>query len=680
MAQIPGSQGLGEVVARPQRFNETQIPKAAFGTDLAATVANVGAEMYRAEQEQARIADQTRRAADRAIAVTEMQFAADDLAVIDNEFADGIKSGTIDKSKAREEYTLKARERAATALTGVPAEHRADVQRDLDHRIRKGTLGITKSVTLRDQHDVRSGIDQTIEAASRLYLKDPAAADSMVAGTLESLGPYSGLAPEQINKVGQAYRENSRYTKGYTMVNEARRSNTDLAKVETILGGEQFADMDPQRKAQLLTTVEGYKVANLQKAEAEARRREAEAERYMRKAEAQFNAAQSITNSGKVLSPEYVDQVSKAVAGTPYALAFKESLKSAAANTSFGVQPMAVQAKLLEQARAGLNASGTNPGAEKRIASLQHIHDEAVRDYAKDPLPAALERGVLTALAPLDTSNLQGMVAGLTARVAQSQIVGQQVGKLVSPLTMQESEKVHDLLALLPAADRSKAVAQISTVAGPQVSSALAEQLAKKDRALGLAFGMAGMATTEGRYTSELVLRGAAAKKDGTSTKGEKEPDVKAARWKATAAAQLDGVFPTPALTDAYRDAAEFIMHGIAAENAGRLSTRDMERAVELATGGKIVDRNGRKIALPAGVDEDMLDKRLRSVTRDELLKQAPGGTVRAGGQEVFLEDFAKSLPGQELIYAGPGRYSVIVGGRPVTNAEGKRLVIGVAP
>lgn len=680
MAQIPGAQGFGEAVARPMRLNETQVPRAAFGSDLAATVANVGADMYRAEQEQARVAEQTRRAADRAAAVSEMQFAADDLAVIDAEFADGIKSGTIDKTRAREEYTAKARDRVSTALLMVPTDHRADVQRDLDHRVRKGTLGITKSVTLRDQHDIRSGIDQTIESASRLYLKDPAAADSMVAGTLEALGPFSGLAPEQVSKVGQAYRESSRFTKGYTMVNEARRSNEALAKVETALGGEDFADMDPQRKAQLLTTLEGYKVANIQKAEADARRREAEAERYMRKAEAQFNAAQSITNSGKVLSPEYVDQVSKAVAGTPYALAFKESLKGAAEHTAFGVQPLAAQAKLLEQARGGLNQKGTNPAAEKRLSSMQHIYDEAVRDYAKDPLPAALERGVITQLAPLDMRNIGGLVQGLGERVAQSQLVAQQTGKPVSPLTMQESEKVGDMLALLPATDRSKAVAQLSTTVGPQVASALAEQLAKKDRALGLAFGMAGMATTEGRFTSELVLKGAQAKKDGTSTKGEKEPDVKAARWKATAAAQLDGAFPTPGLTDAYRDAAEFIMHGIAAEQGGRLSARDMERSVELAIGGKLVDHNGRKVPLPAGVDTDMLDKRLRTVTRDELLKQAPTGTVRAGGQEVYLEDFTKSLPGQELIYAGPGRYSVIVGGRPVTNAEGRRIVIGVAP
>ena len=41
-------------------------------------------------------------------------------------------------------------------------------------------------------------------------------------------------------------------------------------------------------------------------------------------------------------------------------------------------------------------------------------------------------------------------------------------------------------------------------------------------------------------------------------------------------------------------------------------------------------------------------------------------------------EDFAKSVPGQELMYAGPGRYAVIVRGRPVTNSDGRPIIIGV--
>ena len=40
--------------------------------------------------------------------------------------------------------------------------------------------------------------------------------------------------------------------------------------------------------------------------------------------------------------------------------------------------------------------------------------------------------------------------------------------------------------------------------------------------------------------------------------------------------------------------------------------------------------------------------------------------------------EFATSIPGQELIYAGPGRYAVVVRGRPVTNAGGRPIILEV--
>ena len=104
-----------------------------------------------------------------------------------------------------------------------------------------------------------------------------------------------------------------------------------------------------------------------------------------------------------------------------------------------------------------------------------------------------------------------------------------------------------------------------------------------------------------------------------------------------------------------------------------------MKRAINLASGGDVVEHNGRKIPLPAGIDTDMLDKRLRSVTAEEVKQQSPTGTVRAAGVEMPAADFVKSLPGAELSYAGRGRYNVLVGGRPVMSGDGKKpIVIGV--
>ena len=51
---------------------------------------------------------------------------------------------------------------------------------------------------------------------------------------------------------------------------------------------------------------------------------------------------------------------------------------------------------------------------------------------------------------------------------------------------------------------------------------------------------------------------------------------------------------------------------------------------------------------------------------------------VRVAGVEMPAADFATSIPAQELLAVGEGRYVVIVKGRPVTDASGKKIIIKV--
>src|SRR5574341_882589 len=118
-----------------------------------------------------------------------------------------------------------------------------------------------------------------------------------------------------------------------------------------------------------------------------------------------------------MLSHEYSAQVSKDVIGTPYELAFKELLKQAPAKSAFGMQPLAVMDQAISQARAQLNVSGTNPQAEKTLSQLEHIRDQARRDYAEDPLLAAQERGIVQAVAPINVENMQSLLGTIGKRV-----------------------------------------------------------------------------------------------------------------------------------------------------------------------------------------------------------------------------------------------------------------------
>ena len=189
---------------------------------------------------------------------------------------------------------------------------------------------------------------------------------------------------------------------------------------------------------------------------------------------------------------------------------------------------------------------------------------------------------------------------------------------------------------------------------------------------------MFGSPIGDGRYASELVLKGAQAEKDGTSTKGEKEPAVKVARWKADLTTRLADAVPAADLSAKVRDAALYIAHGFAAERGGALTEKDMQAAAEIAIGGSLIDHNGRNTVIPPGMTSSTFDERLRKMEPAELARQAPTGTVLAGGQETPLAAFVQTLPGQKLVARSPGQYVVLVGDRPVTNMAGQIITIGI--
>jgi hypothetical protein len=668
MAKIPSGEGFGEVVARPVRYNETQVSRGAFGEQMAGAVEQVGSELVTQERrlaaQEAAQAKAAREAADRAQAAIELQGAETDLDLIADEVAEGVRTGQIDKAKATEEFNRRSQERVKTSLPNIPQAHAALAQAALNGRTGRLGRAVGKAVTQRDQADVRSGINQQLEYAQRLYLKDPVAADKMVADTIAAIGPFSGMDPADLQKTQQTWRENTRLNKAQTLLTAARRDNKALSEVEKALGGDEFADLDPGRKATLLGQIEGFKVANLQRAEAEARRRDADQERYLRRAEAEFNAAQSIISQGKTLSPEYVEQVTRATAGTPYARALNETLRQAPERAMFGVQPLSVQRDALMQARAQLNTQGTNPALEKKVAELEKVHAAAVKDYAAEPLQAALERGVIQAIEPINTQSMAGLVQTIGKRVEQAAITQQQTGAPVSPLLSQEADQVGRMINILPIEQRASALAQVSQALGPQQAAALARQIAPKDKALGIALGMAGAKTSAGRYTSELVLRGAQAMKD----KSVKPDNAAVTGIRARVTEEIGDAYTNQELRETMIEAAVLAEYGLQSEGSG-----DIGRAVRLATGG-IAERGGRKVPLPYGVDAKTFDKRLRALTPAEIKTDQ----VLVGGKPMSSTDFLRQMGNAPLVHAGQGRYAVEAAGGLVQRPDGKPLIVEI--
>lgn len=700
MAQIPLG-NFGQAVARPGPMvtipQGDPIGEAAGRTlGVAQGIATDMAERQTrldlaAADEQRRKDEEARHAAIRAQTITTLAGTKDALADLHDQITQGIADGSVPKDKAESEYSTRAAKVLEGAGADLPPEQLAIVRAELNGDAMRLGNGVRKAVALRDRQDVTSGIDQTLEFLQRQYKSDPAGATQRADAMVDQLGPYSTLTPDQLARKKQGWKEQTQYTTGYELVHQARNDRKLLDAADKTLGDPSaLPDLDPQRRAQLQDRAQAFRYRLDQQAELAAQRAQREAERRLAQAGAAFNVFQTMADKGTVLDPAYIDHTMQATAGTPYQQGVAALAKQAADNGGLAAQPVAVQQHTLDAINAQIAAQGRSPELDKRKDQIERVLRGSQTDLAHDGLRAGLERGVITELQPLDASKgLPGLAQQLQARVPLAERVATWAGRPVSPLTSDEASTLKGQLDALPAKERSGIVAALAQTLGPRASAGLAAQMDGKDKALGLAFAYAGSAvqpqtnwwgtqTAPGRLVSELILKGQQAKLDGTSTKGEKAADIKPAQWSAHLATALEGVFPTQSQTDQAREAALLIAHGLAAEAGGQLRDRDLTRAKNLAVGGTVIEHNGRNLPLPEGVDEDMLDKRLRAIGTDELLKQAPGGKVLAGGVPMPVSELAMKLPGQQLMYAGPGRYAVLVGGRPVVNAQGAPIIIGV--
>jgi hypothetical protein len=671
---------IGETAGRigAQAAGQIAQIQATQQAEMQAEQQRMQAEQRRLQLEQEREAKQAAAEALRAKSMVVQQTGEDALIDLRDEVSNGVIEGRYKPEEAEKVYNERATKVLGDVGSDLPDERRTLIQGQLTRVAGRGGNDVRKAVTQRNKQEVTASIKATLEGLQRRYEKDPAGATANAMALLDELGPSSTLNPEQVATLRQRWKEETQYTAGYSLVSRFKDDRKGLAQAEKAIQ-DGLPDLDPQRKASLLDRIEANRMRLDQKAELAAQRAQREAERRMNNAKAEFDTFQAMADKGTQLAPEYIDRVMNATAGTPYQGGIKQLAQMARDTGGLAAQPVRAQQQALDQVNALIAKQGRSPELDKRKAQIEGVLRGSQQDLERDGLRAGLERGVIEELKPLDmTGGIPGLVQQLQQRAPMAQRVSMWAGRSVSPMTDDEAGMLKQQLDSLPAKERSGMVAALANAIGPQAAQGLAAQIDKKDKALSLAFALSGSSTTNGRFTSELVLKGAQAKSDGTSTKGEKQPDVKAASWRAYAATELDGVFGNQQATAQIRDAAEFIMHGIASEQGGRLTKDDMERAVGLAVGGTIIEHNGKRIPLPAGVDENTLGRRLSSVTPEEVSKQAGGGMVRAGGVPVPVADFVKTIPGQQLMPVSKGRFAVLVNGRPVTNEAGAPIVIGV--
>lgn len=669
MARIPAGEGLGEVVAQPQRFNQSQTPPAAFGIAVTDTVQRIGADMV-AEEKQAK---QQRYVADRSQAAGGIGRGRIELQDLADQFDEDVRLGRVPKDDAEREWRNRSTELIMSRSGAVPPAFGPEVQQALELDSAKLVRQVRRSVSTRNMEDARGGLQEVIEWADRLALTDRTKAVNTVAHLLASNGAEAGYGTDDQVRILGLFRERASFNAASAVVRGARDDMQALDGATDRLRSDEFADLAPERLGQLETQILGRKQYLQSQEQTRIARAEAAAARHHREAESSFKAAQSVIDGGAALDPAYLEVVTARTAGTPYAPALKQLVQQSGERAGFAQQSPQEQQATILALRAQANASGSTPVLEQRIATFERLAGEAEKQLRDDPLVYGVNRRLIDAVRPIQFSAIDQLVPQLQERAEQARTVSARVKLPVSPLLKSEAETAADMLAILPLEQRARAVRQIAQSVDTWMGQALAAQVSEKDQALGLAMFAAVNAGGAPRNVTALVLRGADAEKAGR-LKGKNDGGA-AARDHASIASELAAVpWSTTKARDAAVKATQLVYDGLRDERGGSASVRE---AITLATGG-LTEWAGTKVPMPPGMDERRFRRTLERLDPQRVALQAGGPEVMVGGQALPVEQLVRNMGAVRLVPAGPGVYALESGGQIVMTGQGRVLRLNV--
>lgn len=527
-------------------------------------------------------------------------------------------------------------------------------------------LKFGEALTKHARQERAAGFVSAIEGLERLGVKDPKQA-ILEAGVMYRQEGAAIYGQETATKHLQNFTERVTYTHAYSGITAAMNDPKGLAAWAEKLKSEEFASMDPKNRESLIRSVQGSQLRLEQRAEVLAVRAERKALVEARKQEQEFTGFQQFIDSGKAPSETYLRSTLDRLKGSPFEAAVVELMEQGKSTAAWASAPLAAQRAGLVKLRGEANVSGSDPAREKRLGKLETITKAAEEDLRRDPMPAAVERGVIRQLAPLDFTDVKNIRAQFAERNRQADMVDQWAGRPVSPLTNDEAAGMARLLAPLKPDAKAEALKVIGSSVPPARMRALAAQIDPADKTLATAMLLASRDRegARGASVAQMYLKGV----DAIHTKTAKIDDKAELGVRADAAKAIEGVYLTPG----GRDAALEAVRGVYA--AMKMDGRDsVSEAVRIVTGG-VMEHNGGKIAKPAGWSDGIFRDTVRGVTAEDL-RRAGGKSFSAGRNIYTPDEVAKLLPGARLQTVDYGRYAVVVGTEFLRQADGAPFVL----
>lgn len=619
------------------------------------------AEAAQAERERRRIAQLTARAE-----------ITNELDGLQTEIATGIADGSVPRADGLTRWQGESEARITAALERFDPDMRDLMRAELLGARNRLGVRVQEAATRRAQSEVGAQLMQLGEQYQRMALTDRGRATAEFEGALAEFGPRAGLNPEQMQAQRQGFRERVAFDVGSALVRGARNDLRALDQVAQRLGSDEFADLDPGRRGQLEGQLLSRREALLNQQERAAAQAARAAEARQAAAGRAFDALDKLTLSGQVPDTQFAAQVLAATQGTPYAQAARQVIETAAARANLAAQPLPQQRAALLAAQSQAAQEGTNPAAAARVDLIERTIKQTEAALAADPLRAGLERGWIQEVAPLNVTDLQALPGALAARVEAAGVVGRQAGRAVSPFLAEEVAQISRTLAALQPRQQVDAIGAITSRLPPAQVRALAEQMGR-DGVPGLAsiaLHLSNNSTSmPGRRVAELIANGQAL----ISTRSVKLDTAAETGIRSQIRERIRGAYPTRAaedmaVEDAFRIYATF-------HSEGRQGASAVRNAADLATGG-VVEINGKRTVTPYGWTEAMM--------RDGISRQVPatistraGGALAIGGDPITAEDLYTQRRRWQLgTTATPGEYTVAIGERMVTRADGQPFTI----
>ncbi|WP_186276527.1 hypothetical protein [Burkholderia gladioli] len=547
----------------------------------------------------------------------------------------------------------------------------------------------TSAISWQAQQHRAYNVDQYSQgndAAARAIAMDPSQYGSLRASNL-ALISASSLDAETKTKLGEQFKDVAATAAGTRMVSDdpagALAAMTQKPDQPLPAGYEWVGDLPPAK----MLVLQGHArtlLAQQQNADASAalQRENAAADLH--------NKALDLVNQGQQLSPDFQNQLLQATAGTAVADQTRKLIGVASQSAGFASAPLAQQAATLQKYHTEMVANGTDPDTAAAVKQLDQIHKASVEAYKTDPWNAALDRGAIKAVPPVDTSSLPAILQSLAGRAQAVGAVENAAGRRVSLLTPTEAQATLQAVDTLPNDQKAVALGQIGAAMGnAQRIGDLAEQWKDKNPAAALAMKAGAAGPTGGPLMMQSGLSVGQYILDGKSAQDNKlvKTDAAAATGlQAQIAKQLDGVLPPQQLGDA-RDTAWYATLA-AARAAGHdvPTSSDVTTGINVATGGLVKtggnDPRGNSFmaAKPWGWSDDEYSAGVKAAGLGNIENQ-PGGqpvdAVVANGQRIPVDQFMKQFASYRLQRVGiGGTYTVLTGARPVTDTTGAPLLI----